>query len=92
MILNRDDMQTCIDEVNEDGAIEPHWDYSGRGMFNVECFGIVGDYRTLALFLLRVVPEVAASGIATTDTWLNMRADSMARQMIFYWPDVTVEE
>jgi hypothetical protein len=95
VILNCDDVQEYIDVMRRDDGIDvtidPHWDYSGRGMFGAECFGIVGDARTLVAFMLYVVPKLVEDGVTTLNAWLHVRHDNMARETIFYWPDIEIE-
>ncbi len=72
--------------------VEIRGNYSGRGMYGAQCFGIVCNVGNLALF--------CASLGSFADDWdwvMSVRSDNMGRSTIWYWPDVrlvdgTVEE
>lgn len=82
----------------EDEGFDVRSDYSGRGMFGWECFGIVGNAADLVRFIRYVVESAAdtetnhvLTGGDRDTNWLdNVRTDSMGMDMIYYWPRVTV--
>jgi hypothetical protein len=67
-------------------------DYSGRGMYGSDCFGIVGDVQDLALFMVAITDRmsqmdyptngdvtawIATSSFTSQATgWLKMRTSS----------------
>lgn len=71
-------------------------DYSGRGMYGDECFGIVTDGPGL---LLQFAVALAAQSDPDNDEfdvevmgWIaGVREDSMGLSTIYYWPGVVVE-
>lgn len=95
--IERADVERVIEQINEEydpgsgEEITPRWDYSGRGMFGDQCFGIVGSTRDLARFLLRVVPVLEDEEDVPTDIWEDVRQDNMGLQTIFYWPGISAE-
>lgn len=66
----RNKMQEIADEV--DGTVRD--DYSGRGMYGEECFGVVCEDADECL-------ELAGSKGIT-----GGRVDNMGKRMIVYWP------
>lgn len=77
--------------------------YSGRGMYNKNCFGVVGRGNFGTLFLLGVaeaVMEVSDGDDYPDDrdfsiVWdlaKNMTTDNMARDTIFYFPSYELSD
>lgn len=84
-----------FEQMQEEGFDVRH-DYSGRGMFGRTCLGLTGDVDDLIRFV-RFVERTHANenvNFPMDDTdWLdNVRDDNMGRKMIYYWPNVRVEE
>lgn len=94
-----------LGEILANADVEPgaaRWDYSGRGMFDRTCFGIVGDVTTLARFLISagqwyVTEEWNADygGGCDGPEWdpmilaTDLRVDDMGLNKIFYWPQLS---
>jgi hypothetical protein len=70
-----------IEELADDLGLELRTDYSGRGMYDRTCYGIVTDGSS-AKFLMTVgkrdLPEP--------------RQDSMGLRKIFYWPQASEDD
>ncbi len=83
------DREKLITEV-EDRELEVQLDYSGRRMHGKTCVGVVGSVRDLLTFLLEVVPAIDSYATDGTfrEEWLEVHADDMATDMIYYWPGV----
>jgi hypothetical protein len=81
----RDGLQELLDSGDFNFLVRP---YSGRGMHRAECLAIVAD--VLDLF------EIGYA-LARTDAFEHVlrppipRTDAMGRDMVVYWPDVTIE-
>lgn len=70
--------------------------YSGRGMYNQFCFGIVHPCNNDGQMLLELLQEVRAFSSGDTcpvlevldviTTMTGMRHDSLGKQFITYWP------
>ena len=78
---------------------EPRWNYSGRGMYGRECFGIVGTMEDYSNFLLglttvfydQVGDIYEARGLVHRFTEC-VSTDSMGYDTIFYFPGIVVLE
>src|SRR5262245_58473120 len=75
---------THLEELADENDIRIRKDDSGRGMFGKTCFGIVGDLRDFARFLVEIVPQLSEEDNDVID-WTEVEMDSMGRQWIFYW-------
>lgn len=72
--------------------------YSGRGMFGRKCFGIVGGPPDLVAFFEELSEASLENGddgrygALTLDLVQAMRegiaTDDMARELIYYWPNI----
>jgi hypothetical protein len=74
-------------------------DYSGRGMYGSDCFGIVGDVQDLALFMVAITDRMSQMDYPTNgdvtaayDLARAVRSDSMDRHIIFYFPGYRLVE
>lgn len=69
--------------------------YSGRGMYGRECFGIVGTVSDLVGFVTEAVRR-GAVGDETVAGFVqyieDVSTDNMGLDMIFYWQDVQIAE
>ena len=75
---------------------EVRWDYSGRGMYGTQCFGIVGGTNVPVAFGAAVA-QVAADGDSVAEDFLydvlrGMSTDSMGRSTIYYWSNIQLDE
>ncbi len=63
--------------------------YSGRGMYNKECLAIkmesLGD-------LLAFVVEVEKCGGMITDDFFGVARDNLGYSMLYYWPDIQIND
>lgn len=83
-------MEMTLDQLEEladavDGS--PRHDYSGRNMYGKKCVGVVcgeGKEFQLGVEAVAILGEEKASELAR-----NTKTDSMGRDMIVYWPNVT---
>lgn len=76
----------------EENDYDYRTNYSGRGMYGKGCIGITGNNgfkiaMELALYLVREGEEDLADSMASHITW-----DSMGRDVIVYFPFITVSE
>jgi len=82
--------------VAADADIEPEnlrWDYSGRGMYGRECFGIVGRMSDYTRFIVALTQWEDGSELAGDYAWEladRVSTDNMAYDTIFYFPGVKV--
>jgi len=76
----------------EDAGVNPYAGYSGRFMYGKTCIGIVGDARDMMTFTLDVIKVVDPDFEENQDAWRDMRQDNMGLDMIYYWPQIEVEE
>jgi hypothetical protein len=67
-------------------------DYSGRFMYGENCLGLTGDFSDLMRFTLRITDPENEWRVSNNEWLLSVRSDSMGRDMIFYWPTVSVEK
>lgn len=69
--------------------------YSGRGMYGRECFGIVGTVSDLLGFVTEAVrrdkdgDEAVAEFVRYIE---DVSTDNMGYDLIFYWEDVQIAE
>jgi len=74
-------------------------DYSGRGMYESTCIGVVGQMGSEIAFAFALVKvftdwRMMTEGMITdfdditAFLVMNMRQDNMGRDMIYYWPGV----
>lgn len=91
--------KTQFIDACEEEDIEYRTDYSGRYMFGNLCVAVVGSAVDLMRFGLRVLPQLEmldgpkreeGDPPLIAEEWFDMRWDSMARDMVFYWPGVQV--
>ena len=78
--LKEKTMDTAIDAVNETAdeiGGDVRADYSGRGMYGKECYGIVCSDPT------RCIEVAATKGLK------GARVDSMGTRTIVYWPRIS---
>lgn len=77
--------------------------YSGRGMYGEDCYGVVGDTDALdefelALSILTVADDLddEVNGYTVLNALIDVRdmrhADSMGMDRIYYYPRLTVTE
>lgn len=78
---------------------EPRWNYSGRGMYGVECFGFVGtmeDYGNFLIGLLNTyydqTEDIEAATTLVGYFAERVQTDNMGRSTIFYFPYLTILE
>lgn len=72
-------------EAAENAGVEYRTDYSGRGMYGAECFGIEGKTSDLVRFLRELDDDMA-------DELMDPTTDSMGLDIIFYWPFLRTKE
>jgi len=90
--LYETDEDTERDEWGDDDidAISIREGYSGRGMYGGTCLGIVVSSQRTAFRLIACMAEVL--GLDTTlDITRKAATDSMGRDMIVYFPGVTLD-
>ena len=79
------------------GDVEFTHDYSGRGMYGDKCAGIVGDMRYCMQVIADCIKSVYTDGDEDTDPdevvdmLLNFRQDSMGRDVIVYWENISCD-
>lgn len=73
-------------DLNEDDLRE---NYSGRGMYGAECFGIVGSPGDASRFLIHIGQHDTELAEKLAN---NQRSDSMGRSGIYYFPSYAIEE
>ena len=77
----------CIEEEDQVD------DYSGRFMFGETCFGIIGGVGMFAEFISALKAQECDEAFGLADEFAKrVKTDSMARDMIFYFPGVKLEE
>lgn len=87
-------IRTFIEEFCEDHEFDYREDYSGRGMFESRCIGIVCDdpLSTLAeLFAYIVDSDDGISGGEVKDALGEPEEDSMGTRSILYFPKLRTE-
>jgi len=86
-----------IQLVCKDYDVEFRNGYSGRGMHNKECIGIVTDHKEAMIIIAEVIKELHCDLDDTdscqpfnnvVDAILDFKTDSMGRDQIFYWEDL----
>lgn len=89
MKIDNDELQVLEDAADELG-LDLRTDYSGRGMYGDECIGIVAGSTGEVIrwfFMIHDLDDMLADRLVEQ----NMSQDSMAFDIIFYWPSVSVE-
>lgn len=89
MLLSKDQCK-MIELICEDKEIELKTDYSGRGMFGEECFGIVGDAKTLAMFFIELTSYLLEDGDDAQLAYelsTNLKTDNIGNDCIYYFPN-----
>lgn len=66
-------------DAAEEAGVEYRTDYSGRGMYGAECFGVEGNHSDFLRFM-RLLDDDLFEDLADPST------DSMGMDIIFYWP------
>jgi hypothetical protein len=87
--INRDTLEDAIGYAGLDITVRA--DYSGRAMYGESCFGLVGDERDLLVLFASLGEQVYNNDLDELDFQpaelaRAMRADSMGRSSIFYFP------
>lgn len=85
----------AILEAAQAEGIEVREDYSGRGMYGGECFGIVGSLNgllTFAAILAGSCDNEEEAADVLSDLAQAAQEDSMGRQSIYYFPGWTFKE
>ena len=76
----REILEEVICEVGDENS-RIYEGYSGRGMYGVECFGVVVPSRQY----IQAVEAAASRGL------FGAKVDQMGRDMIVYWPRPYIE-
>jgi len=85
----KEQVKEALWEAGLDADEDINWNYSGAGMFGETCFGIMGDEGDLLEFAVRLARMDDQMDL----DWLRrMRADSLGRRTIFYWPGISFPE
>lgn len=99
--VTRDQLDQAADQLHDD--IEIRTNYSGRGMYDAQCVGVVVSSLSLAVeftvALARVLAEtdgdhadIDAVQERVADIADRMATDSMGYDMIAYWPNMTLTD
>ena len=79
-------------ELCGDEDVDVRTDYSGRYMYGKSCIGVVGNAGDLLRFALIIVPQLADDDgevpFSYDEEWFRISQDSMAMDLIFYWPSI----
>jgi hypothetical protein len=78
--------------INETGTI---MSYSGRAMYGAECLGIVTDnVARMSMLLASALAVIGgrAYDLITELTDTEIRTDSMARDIVVYFPNITLPD
>jgi len=75
---------------NDSDAVEIREDYSGRGMYGTKCLGFVVSSQRTAYRLMVGLAAVLGTDEAS-DIARRAQSDSMGRDMIVYFPGVTLD-
>lgn len=103
MEITKAKFMEAVAHTEENHDIELRENYSGRGMYGKECYGVEGNTTALgefesALALLTVMDDLddKVNGHtalnAMTDLADMRRSDSMGLDTIYYYPNLTVTE
>lgn len=84
--LQQIDVALCEADLFEDEDVRN--DYSGRGMYGKECFGITCGQEQLIKFVVAYAIAAAERGETDLDWLSDVRSDSMGMSTIWYWPNV----
>lgn len=80
----------CADELRTDGIeIRTRINYCGRGMGGRTCFGVVGGWHEIGLFMAAVGN---AHGMDFVAMMGRMTYDSMGHNVIAYWPSLETDD
>lgn len=91
MIVSRE-LENAIRNAADNCGFAIRSDYSGRGMFGQECFGIVANSigKVVASILRNIDdPDVIEEFARVLE---NLHTDSMGKSNIFYFPNWKLEE
>ena len=83
--LQADDLET-IEQVARAHDLEVQTNYSGRGMYGRECFGLSGTRQQLwqaAMELAAITVEDLLDSLAVAPS-----TDSLGHDEIWYWPNI----
>lgn len=89
--MNYEVNEEFVERVRDELDIEVRPNYSGRYMYAKTCFAIVGgpsDLIRFALNLSNLLEEISLD----EEAWHNVCWDSMANDLVFYWPEVHVSD
>lgn len=101
--VTAEQVQNAINEVEQYAEISLRPKYSGRAMYGLDCFGVVGAESALVKFELALAIEItAASAHSLTvdryglmDNYENIvdgrRQDNMGYSTIYYYPGIEVD-
>lgn len=85
-----------IEDALQDAGIEEDdlaLDYSGRFMFGERCFGIIGDASIFARFVAALTNQGTDEAAELVGEFVQrVKTDSMARDTIYYFPGILLEE
>ena len=89
-LISRADIEEALYDAGlDDEAL--YEEYSGRGMYGRECFGIVGTPGDAMAFLVALA-KVDALDVDVIYMAKSTRTDGMGLQTISYWPGYTIGE
>lgn len=95
MELARKAVEAAVEQVHDHGLeLELRESYSGRSMYGTQTWGVVGDAGALALFTVALTIELVQDDEywdelgAMSELIDSLRVDSMAMDMIHYFPHV----
>lgn len=96
--------QACEQTEGSEDEVSFRNTYSGRGMYGRECVGITGDHSACMKVIAEVIKGlmvdiedsdgdnptiVRMSANEYVDTLLGFDRDSMGRDVILYWPELS---
>jgi len=85
--LPREAVENAAWEADLDAEEDLRFDYSGRGQFGAQCFGLVGNDSQFLKFMIKFAELEPDLAWALTD---QVRTDSMGYDSIYYFPNATV--
>lgn len=96
--------KAAVDTAAYDADVELRDDYSGRGMYGEECWGVVGELDGLRKFEVELAKGMAAEELADKDWPVDVvldsfideleklqgkrRTDNMGMSYIWYYPSL----
>lgn len=87
------DASEAIKNFCEEHGYDLRLNYSGRGMYGRECFGlVVPDSGIEACMLLAVYLSQEVGDISVENLASNVRTDSMGRDLIVYFPNYKLHD